>query len=126
MDDRDAIPDDATRVVIPAHLRGILRDAAERNLRKACDVAFPPDGRDDVIAAVHAIDEFEADRVPIDLVTTLLPEAIAWAQGEAVEPHTVEAVSLDEKLLKMIRELVEFRDCPSRPDGLAVPGGGAR
>lgn len=77
MDDRDAIPDDATRVVIPAHLRGILRDAAERNLRKACDVAFPPDGRDDVIAAVHTIDEFEADRVPIDLVMALLPQAIA-------------------------------------------------
>jgi len=125
MDDRDAIPDDATRVVIPAHLRGILRDAAERNLRKACDVAFPPDGRDDVIAAVHAIDEFEADRVPIDLVTALLPEAIAWAQGEAVEPHTVEAIDLDERLLKMIRELVAFRDSLGGSD-LSAACGSAR
>jgi hypothetical protein len=124
MDDRDAIPDDATRVVIPAHLRGILRDAAERNLRKACDVAFPPDGRDDVIAAVHAIDEFEADRVPIDLVTALLPEAIAWAHGEAVEPHTIEAVRLDERLLKMIRELVEFRESLGGSDRSAACGGG--
>lgn len=125
MDDRDAIPDDATRVVIPAHLRGILRDAAERNLRKACDVAFPPDGRDDVIAAVHAIDEFEADRVPIDLVMALLPEAIAWAQGEAVEPHTIEAVDLDERLLKRIRELVEFREGLGGSD-LSAAYGGAR
>jgi hypothetical protein len=125
MDERDAIPDGATRVVIPAHLRGILHDAAERNLRKACDVAFPPDGRDGVIAAVHAIDAFEADRVPMDLVTVLLPEAIAWAQGEAVEPHTVEAVRLDEQLLKMIRELVEFRDSLGGSD-LSAACGGAR
>jgi hypothetical protein len=126
MDDRDAIPDDAARVVIPAHLRGILRDTAERNLRKACDVAFPPDGRDEVVAAVHVIDAFEVDRLPVDLVTNLLPDAIAWAEGEAVGPHTIEAVSLDEKLLKMIREMVEFRDSLDGPDGLAVPCGGAR
>lgn len=123
MDERDAIPDDATLVVIPAHLRGILRDTAERNLRKACDVAFPPDGRDEVIAAVHAIDQLEADRVPIDLVTALLPEAIAWAQGEAVEPRTIEAVRLDERLLKIIRELVEFRESLAGSDRSAACGG---
>jgi hypothetical protein len=125
MDDRDAIPDDAVRVVIPAHLRGILRDTAERNLRKACDVAFPPDGRDEVVAAVHVIDAFEVDRLPVELVSRLLPDAIAWAEGEAVEPHTIEAVDLDEKLLKMIRELVEFRESLGGSD-LSGTDGGAR
>lgn len=126
MDIPDAIPSDDARVVIPAHLRGVLRDAAERNLRKACDIAFPPDGRDEVIAAVHVIDAFEADRLPVDLVTSLLPDAIAWTEGEAVEPHTIEAVRLDQRLLQVIRELVEFRDSLNGPGGIPVTPGGAR
>jgi hypothetical protein len=42
MDAPDAIPSDDARVVIPALLRGILRETAEENLRKACDLAFRP------------------------------------------------------------------------------------
>lgn len=125
MDNPDATPSDDARVVIPAHLRGILHQTAESKLRKACDLAFPPDRRDDVVEAVHVIDALKADRVSIDVVTALLPEAIAWAEGEVVEPHTIEAVRLDERLLKMIRELVEFRDSLGG-SGLAVPCGGAR
>jgi len=126
MDAPDAIPSDDARVVIPAHLRGILRHTAEHKLREACDLAFPPDRRDEVVAAVHVVEACEADRVSIDLVTSLLPDAIAWAEGEAVKPHSIEAIRLDEKLLKMIRELVEFRDSLSGPNGLAAPCGGVR
>jgi hypothetical protein len=125
MDVPDATPSDDARVVIPAHLRGILHQTAEVKLREACDLAFPPDRRDDVVEAVHVIDALQAVRVPIDLVTTLLPEAIAWAEGEAVEPHTIEAVRLDERLLKVIRELIEFREGLGG-SGLSAPCGGAR
>lgn len=59
---------------------------------------------------MHIIDAFKVDRLPVDLVTRLLPDAIAWAGGEAVEPPAIEAVNLDEMLLKMMRELVEFRE----------------
>jgi hypothetical protein len=126
MDAPDAIPSDDARVIIPALLRGILRETAEENLRKACDLAFPPDRRDDVIEAVHIIDAFEGDRLTIDHVRMLLPDAIAWAEGERGEPSTVEAVRIDERLLKIIRELVEFRDSLGGPDDAPAACGGAR
>jgi hypothetical protein len=126
MDAPDAIPSDDARVVIPALLRGILRETAEDNLRKACDLAFPPDRRDDVVEAVHVIDAFEGDRLTIGHVTKLLSDAIAWAEGERVEPSTVEAVRIDERLLKIIRELVEFRDSLGGPDDAPASDGGAR
>lgn len=126
MDAPDAIPSDDARVVIPALLRGILRETAEDNLRKACDLAFPPDRRDDVVEAVHVIDAFEADRLTIDQVTHLLSHAIAWAEGEGVEPHTIEAVRLNERLLKIIRELVEFRDSLGGAEGPSSSGEGER
>jgi hypothetical protein len=126
MDAPDAIPSDDARVVIPALLRGILRETAEDNLRKACDLAFPPDRRDDVVEAVHVIDAFEADRLTIDQVTHLLSAAIAWAEGERVEPSTAEAVRIDERLLKFIRELVEFRDSLGGAEGTSSSGEGGR
>jgi hypothetical protein len=126
MDAPDAIPSDDARVVIPALLRGIMRETAEDNLRKACDVAFPPDRRGDVVEAVHVIDAFEGDRLTIDHVTKLLPDAIAWAEGERVEPSTVEAVRIDERLLKIIGELVEFRDSLGDSDDAPTSCGGAR
>jgi hypothetical protein len=126
MDAPDAIPSDDARVVIPALLRGILRETAEDNLRKACDLAFPPDRRDDVVEAVHVIDAFEGDRLTIDHVSKLLSDAIAWAEGERVEPSTVEAVRIDERLLKIIRELVEFRDSLGGQGDTPAPTGGER
>jgi hypothetical protein len=75
MDVPDATPSDDARVVIPAHLRGILHQTAESKLREACDLAFPPDRRDDVVEAVHVIDALKAERVPLDVLTALLPEA---------------------------------------------------
>jgi hypothetical protein len=126
MDAPDAIPSDDARVVIPALLRGILRETAEDNLRKACDLAFPPDRRDDVVEAVHVIDAFEGDCLTIDHVTKLLSDAIAWAEGERVEPSTAEAVRIDERLLKIIRELVEFRDSLGGPEDAPASGGGER
>jgi hypothetical protein len=126
MDAPDAIPSDDARVVIPVLLRGILRETAEENLRKACDLAFPPDRRDDVIEAEHVIDAFEGDRLTIDHVTKLLPVAIEWAEGERVEPSTVKEVRIDERLLKIIRELVEFRESLGGPDDAPASGGGAR
>jgi hypothetical protein len=126
MDAPDAIPSHDARVVIPALLRGILRETAEENLRKACDLAFPPDRRDEVVEAVHVIDAFEGERLTIDHVRKLLPVAIEWAEGERVEPSTVEAVRIDEQLLKMIRELLEFRDSLGGSDDAPAPCGGAR
>jgi hypothetical protein len=122
----DAIPSDDARVVIPALLRGILRETAEDNLRKACDLAFPPDRRDDVVEAVHVIDAFEADRLTTDQVMHLLSAAIAWAEGERVEPSTVEAVRINERLLKFIRELVEVRDRLGGVEDTSTPGEGGR
>jgi hypothetical protein len=75
---------------------------------------------------VHVIDAFEGDRLTIDLVTKLLSDAIAWAEGERVEPSTVGAVRIDERLLKIIRELVEFRESLGGPEDAPASGGGAR
>jgi hypothetical protein len=79
-----------------------------------------------VVEAVHVIDAFEADRLTIDQVTHLLSHAIAWAEGERVEPGTLEAVRLDERLLKIIRELVEFRDSLGGSEVAPASGEGER
>ncbi|HET6507401.1 MAG TPA: hypothetical protein VFG42_11490 [Baekduia sp.] len=126
MSTRDAIPDDDARVVIPAHLRGILRHAAETKLQEACDVAFPPDRRDEVVDAVHVLDALEAEEVSVGLVTTLVRDAIAETDGERVEPHTIEAIRLNDRLSGVIRELVEFRDTLGGLEGPEAAGGGAR
>src|SRR4051812_6516216 len=102
MDTRDAIPPDDVRVVIPAHLRDILRHAAEKKLREACDVAFPPDQRDDVIDAVHVIDALEAELVPVGLATALVHDAIVGVDGERAEPHTTQGINLNKQLSKVI------------------------
>jgi hypothetical protein len=121
MDIPDATPSRDDVVVFPEYLREILRQTAERKLRKACDLAFPPDGRDAVIEAVHLLDAFAEERVTTDAVLALIPAAIEWQQSEAVPPVTVEAVVQNERALTVIRQLVEFRD---RLGGAAC--GGAR
>jgi hypothetical protein len=111
MDIPDAIPSRDDVVVFPDYLREILRQTAERKLREACDLAFPPDGRDAVIEAVHLIDAFDAELVTKDVVLALIPEAIAWQRGDAAEPPlTVEAIARHERALTAIRQLVEFRE----------------
>jgi hypothetical protein len=106
MDNRDAIPQDDARVVLPAHLRDILQYAAEAKLRKACDVAFPPDRRDDVVEAVHVIDALGAEQVPVGLVTTLIRDVIVGVNSERAERDTIEHINLNDQLSKVIRELV--------------------
>jgi hypothetical protein len=111
MDIPDAIPSRDDVVVFPDYLREILRQAAERKLREACDLAFPPDGRDAVIQAVHLLDAFAAEHVTTDVVLALIPAAIEWQRGDAAEPPlTAEALAKHERALTAIRQLVEFRD----------------
>jgi hypothetical protein len=109
MDIPDAIPsrgDDA--VVVSDCLREILRQTAERRLREACDLAFPPDGRDEVIDAVHLIDAFTGERVTAEVVLSLIPLAIAWQQSDTSPSHTAEALAPKERALRTVRELVEL------------------
>jgi hypothetical protein len=110
MDIPDAIPSRGDVVVVPDYLREILRQTAERKLREACDLAFPPDMHDEVVEAVHLIDAFTKDRLTPQVVLTLIPSAIAWNESEATPPHTTGAVAQNKRLLLTIRELVEFRD----------------
>jgi hypothetical protein len=110
MDIPDAIPSRGDVVVVPDYLREILHQTAERKLREACDLAFPPDLHDEVVEAVHVIDAFTDDRLTPPVVLTLIPAAIAWKESEARPPHTTGAVAQNERLLLTIRELVEFRD----------------
>ena len=84
MSSPDAIPSRGDVVVVPDYLREILRQTAERKLREACDLAFPPDQRDEVIEAVHLVDAFTYERVTADVVLALIPSAIAWKQSETV------------------------------------------
>jgi hypothetical protein len=121
MDIPDAIPSRDDAVVFPDYLREILRQTAERKLREACDLAFPPDGRDAVIEAVHLIDAFATERVTTDVVLALIPDAIEWQRIEAQPPVTAEALVQSERALTAIRQLVELRD---RVGGAAC--GGAR
>jgi hypothetical protein len=110
MSSPDAIPSRGDVVVVPDYLREILRQTAERKLREACDLAFPPDRRDDVIDAVHLVDAFTHERVTADVALTLIPSAIAWQQSDATPPHTKAALAQNERALLLIRDLVEFRD----------------
>jgi hypothetical protein len=110
MSSPDAIPSRGDVVVVPDYLREILRQTAERKLREACDLAFPPDRRDEVIEAVHLVDAFTRERVTVEVALTLIPSAIAWQQSEATPPHTKSALDQNERALLLIRELVEFRD----------------
>lgn len=110
MDSPDAIPSRDDVVVFPEYLREILRQTAERKLREACDLAFPPDGRDAVIEAVHLIDAFAEEHVTTEVVLALIPAAIEWQRSEALPPVTAEAVVQNERALTAIRQLVEFRD----------------
>jgi hypothetical protein len=110
MSSPDAIPSRGDAVVVPDYLREILHQTAERKLREACDLAFPPDRRDEVIDAVHLVDAFAYERVTADVVLALIPLAIVWKQSETVPAHSVEAVARNERTLSTIRELVEFRD----------------
>jgi hypothetical protein len=110
MSSPDAIPSGGDAVVVPDYLREILRQTAERKLREACDLAFPPDQRDEVIEAVHLVDAFTHERVTADVILALIPLAIVWKQSEAVPAPSVEAVGRNERTLSTIRELVEFRD----------------
>src|SRR3954451_16294843 len=72
MSSPDAIPSRGDAVVVPDYLREILRQTAERRLREACDLAFPPDQRDEVIDAVHLVDAFTNERVTVDVVLALI------------------------------------------------------
>jgi hypothetical protein len=110
MSSPDAIPSWGDAVVVPDYLREILRQTAERKLREACDLAFPPDRRDDVIGAVHLVDAFTHERVTAEVALTLIPSAIAWQQSGATPPQTRSALAQSERALLLIRELVEFRD----------------
>jgi hypothetical protein len=127
MSSPDAIPSRGDAVVVPDYLREILRQTAERKLREACDLAFPPDQRDEVIEAVHLVDAFTYERVTVDVVLALISSAIAWKQSEIVSSQSVDAVARNERILATIRELVEFRgrlggetpssDRPDDPEG---------
>jgi hypothetical protein len=110
MSSPDGIPSRGDVVVVPDYLREILRQTAERKLRKACDLAFPPDRRDDVVDAVYLVDAFTHERVTAEVALTLIPSAIAWQQRDAMPPHTKSALAQNERALLLIRELVEFRD----------------
>jgi hypothetical protein len=111
MSSPDAIPSRGDVVVVPDSLREILRQTAERRWREACDLAFPPDQRDDVIEAVHLVDAFTYERVTAEVILALIAPAIAWKQSEAVPAGSVAAVARNERTLSTIRALVEFRDC---------------
>jgi hypothetical protein len=109
MDDPDAIPSDDDDVVIPDHLRELLRETAERMLKDACDLAFGPDARDAAREAVHCIDAFETGRVTRAVVLGLIPGTIEWLEPVKM-PHTLEAVAQCEQQLAKARELIELRE----------------
>jgi hypothetical protein len=107
MDSPDRIPSGEKPVGIPEHLRPRLTDAAEHRLRQACDEAFPPDGRDAVIDAVHVIDALKDDNLSIEAVRGLVETAIGSDAPLAV-PQTLDEVALCERQLAGVRELLEF------------------
>jgi hypothetical protein len=113
MDTSDAIPSDDDPVVIPDHLRELLREllraTAERMLEEACDSAFAPDAREAAIVAVHLIDAFEAESLTRGVALALIPGAIEWEEPMKM-PHTLEGVAQYESQLALARELIELRD----------------
>jgi hypothetical protein len=109
MDIPDAIPSDDDEVVIPGHLRRLLRAMAERMLEEACDMAFIPDTRDAAIEAVHFIDAFECESLRRRVVLALIPGAIDW-ETPLKMPHTLEGVAQYESQLALARELIELRE----------------
>jgi hypothetical protein len=96
MDSREAIPSGDDPVVIPDHLLERLRAAAERKLAEACDSAFPPDGRDDVIAAVHLLDGFTGHQITAKMAREL--------------PRTRAGLEAGERQLARVRELLELAE----------------
>jgi hypothetical protein len=109
MDTPDAIPSDDDDVVIPDHLRELLRATADRMLEEACDMAFAPDARDAAIAAVHLIDAFEHESVTRGVALALIPGSIEWEEPVKM-PHTLEGVEQYLSQLDLARELIELRE----------------
>jgi hypothetical protein len=109
MDTSDAIPSDGDPVVIPDHLRELLRATAEPMLEEPCDMAFAPDARDAAIAAVHLIDAFEHESLTRGVALAPIPGAIEWEEPVRM-PHTLEGVAQYERQLALARELIELRD----------------
>jgi hypothetical protein len=109
MDTRDAIPSDDDDVVIPDHLRELLRATADRMLEDACDMAFAPDAREAAIAAVHLIDAFEGESLTRGVALALIPGSIEWEEPVKM-PHTLEGVEQYENQLVLARGLIELRD----------------
>ncbi|MDB5862184.1 MAG: hypothetical protein JWQ76_5873 [Ramlibacter sp.] len=109
MDTPDAIQSDDDAVVIPDHLRELLRATAERMLEDACDMAFAADARDAAIAAVHLIDAFEHESVTRGVVLALIPGSIEWEEPVKM-PHTLEGVEQYLSQLDLARELIELRE----------------
>jgi hypothetical protein len=109
MDTPDAIPSDDDDVVIPDHLRELLRATADRMLEDACDMAFAADARDAAIAAVHLIDAFERESLTRGVALALIPGAIEWEEPVKM-PHTLEGVEQYLIQLDLARELIELRE----------------
>jgi hypothetical protein len=109
MDSREAIPSGDDPVVIPDHLLERLRAAAERKLAEACDSAFPPDGRDDVIAAVHLLDGFTGHQITAKMARELIPSAIEFEEPVEV-PRTRAGLEAGERQLARVRELLELAE----------------
>jgi hypothetical protein len=109
MDTPDAIPSADDEVVIPDHLRELLRATADRMLEEACDMTFAPDARDAAIAAVHLIDAFEHESLTRGVALALIPGAIEWEEPVKM-PHTLEGVRQYESQLAPARELIELRE----------------
>jgi hypothetical protein len=107
MDTSDAIPSDGDPVVIPDHLRELLRATAERMLEEPCDMAFAREARDAAIAAVHLA--FEHESLTRGVALAPIPGAIEWEEPVRM-PHTLEGVAQYERQLALARELIELRD----------------
>jgi hypothetical protein len=115
----DATPSRDDDVAVPDYLYRILREAAERKLRDACDLAFSPDARDAVIEAVRCVEAFSDKptapsftnpRLSLTVALALIPATIAWKEGEAKPTRTIKDVAHNGRLQIDIQDLVEFRD----------------
>jgi hypothetical protein len=105
MSEQDATPSGRVDAAIPEHLRARVRVAAEWRVVKACKNVTVPQEVGAVRNAVHELDAFDRDELPVETLIDLGKEAIDWWMPQA-RPHTTQQWEelLDD--LDLIRELV--------------------
>jgi hypothetical protein len=103
--EQEATPSGRVDAAIPDHLRSKVRVAAEYRVVNACKTTTVPMEIGAVCDAVHQLDGFDRDELPVDVLIDLTKEAIDWWMP-ASRPHTTQQWEELLEDLDLIRELV--------------------